>query len=359
VSTDATDWETLTPRLSLTGTGNSLSFAGDRFIAGAPGTSSGLWLSTDGQVWTASDFIPTLNSTLVFRTAAYGNGLFVLVGHGSTGMSYILFSDGVAWGTAAVNPVLQGVAFKDDVFVAVGSAGAIYTSTNAFHWYTADSPTTKNLNSITVGEGKFLAVADAGVVMTSTDGIQWNSTPTSTTNNLQSVVYGNGLFVAVGLRGSIITSPDGLNWNSQPSGTSTPLRQVAFGSDIFVVIGDNATILASTDGDTWIRKGSGSGNVYNGVAYGAGKFLIEASSGMIEADISKGVLETPRVTPDGVILNTSGEVGRVYDVQAASSLSPPDWTKIGSVTNNHLTVPFVDKTAAGLRNRYYRTVLVP
>jgi hypothetical protein len=81
------------------------------------------------------------------------------------------------------------------------------------------------LNGVAYGNGTFVAVGRNGTILTSPDGVGWTQRTSGTSNHLNGVTYGNGLFVAVGERGAILTSPDGVNWTLRTSGTATPLRR--------------------------------------------------------------------------------------------------------------------------------------
>ena len=58
--------------------------------------------------------------------------------------------------------------------------------------------------------------------------------------------------------------------------------------------------------------------------------------------------ETARLTELSV-----GELDQVYHIQAASTLGG-EWADLGSVTNNHLSSPFVDGGATENSHKFYR-----
>jgi hypothetical protein len=64
------------------------------------------------------------------NAAAWGNGLFVVVGRGSSGGSTVLRStDGTTWTSANLSgPELRALTFADHKFVAVGDEGTVWES---------------------------------------------------------------------------------------------------------------------------------------------------------------------------------------------------------------------------------------
>jgi hypothetical protein len=78
-----------------------------------------------------------------------------------------------------------------------GGAGTTWTLPNL-----GDS-----LEGVAYGNGLFVAVGDGGTILTSRDGVSWTRRTSGTSNQLEGVAYGNGTFVAVGWYGTILTSP--------------------------------------------------------------------------------------------------------------------------------------------------------
>jgi len=177
------------------------------------------------------------------------------------------------------------------LFVAVGNAGTILTSSDGTSWYNRSSGTTSNLGGVTYGNSKFLILLSSwtgvigtndngtptsGTVLTSSNGTTWTSTSTtcSTCDNssftLTDVTYGNSTYVAVGQSGKILTSSDGTSWDNRSSGTTSNLVGVTYGNSKFLTLlsswtgvsddnmsdGDNSspttgTVLTSSNGTTW------------------------------------------------------------------------------------------------------------
>jgi hypothetical protein len=211
---------------------------------------------------------------------------------------------GAAWTACSTNcpasgTTLYGVAFGDNgtlqtdtqtihTYLAVGSAGAMYTSTDAGNWTAlppqanCTPPSSGALRAADYGWGTFVAVGDSGTICFSGLTSQSStahplvSTPTpstsswfkATTNpltspfpNLYAVATNQtlwsataGTHVAVGSGGTVIHSTDGQNWSlsTATSGTTNDLYAVNYNHCLlpnwyWVAVGDNGTILATDD----------------------------------------------------------------------------------------------------------------
>src|SRR5207249_3387628 len=89
--------------------------------------------------------------------------------------------------------------------------------------WTWRSPTLtgNQLRGIAFGDNLYVAVGDYGTIMTSSDGSHWAQQPSSGKEHLSELTYGNGVFVAAeptydfptGIwTNPIFTSPDGAHW---------------------------------------------------------------------------------------------------------------------------------------------------
>lgn len=152
-------------------------------------------------------------------------------------------TDGVTW-TPRTSPLPQalfGINHNTNTgeMIAVGEMGAIITSTDGFTW-TARSGNTTSLpvsaGKLTAfndviwggpGAGMFVAIGDAGALYTSVNGSNWTKIPVTTTDNFTAVTWG-GLpgqqkFVAT-VQGSpwAYTSADGSTWTplARPAATN-------------------------------------------------------------------------------------------------------------------------------------------
>ena len=280
------------------------------------GTSAGDVLSsTDGMNWIVR--YAHISSDAPIAGVAYGNGRYVVIPQYNNTVHYS--TDGVSWTNVTASGLsltAKGMAFGNGLFVAVGDAGKIRTSTDGVAWTTRTSPITGDIRQIVFREGQFAAAAANGVVLTSPDGITWTqrstgastvlaniehgngtwvvfnladpiapmvsrdltswTTTTAPAINARGCTYANGLYVAVGLSGAIFTSTDGFAWTQRTSGITRDLVAVTYGGGVFVATGGYGEILSSPDGITWTRRTTsltGAALTIGGVAYGNGRFV--------------------------------------------------------------------------------------
>jgi hypothetical protein len=114
----------------------------------------------------------------------------------------------------------------------------------------------------TVDQDVFVAVGDAGALISSPDGITWTIRTSGVGGPLNDVAWGPdangvGTYVVVGNAGVILTSTNGLDWLSGSSPSSRDLRSVVHHIDRFFAVGGDysagAETLVSLDGTTWTR----------------------------------------------------------------------------------------------------------
>jgi len=234
--------------------------------------------------WTVRGPLPTGAN---LNGVAYGNGTYVAVGNNGVVMTSV---DGASWTnhTSGITSNLKSVSYINDQFVAVGQGGSIIYSDDGASWTSATSNDTSELTSVAYGNGTYVAVGGFGKVLTSGDGASWTLNPNSPVignSILYAITFGNGVFVAVGYNGSdgtIYTSSDGTNWTSQSSNVYVSLLDAVYGLDKYVVVGTEGEILTSEDGVTWTHRTSGTQENLLSVTYGNGKYVATANYGVIK-----------------------------------------------------------------------------
>ena len=186
-----------------------------------------IFSSSDGKIWT-SKYTGAIDG---FYSITYGNNKYVTVGTSSGLLNIINSSDGINW-TTVTNSInryhLNQIIYAKNLFISVGYAGLIVTSSDSDNWVLQTSGTNQSLVSIVYGDNLFVAVGGSGTVITSSDGTSWESQTSITSNTLKGVTFGNGKYVAVGQSGTIISSSDGINWTSHSSGTTEEFKRVAY-----------------------------------------------------------------------------------------------------------------------------------
>jgi len=196
-------------------------------------------------------------------------------GPGSLSISVIPRLAGGSWTSAtATGPdSLRGATFGGTLFVVVGDAGKIFSSTDGKTWNLQTSGVATNLNAVTYSNGLFVAVGAGGVVLTSSDAVTWTPHTSNTAQDLYAVA-GNGAtgFVATGAGGTIINSTtNGASWAAATVNPSAgnALNGITFGNSKYVAVGAGGTLQTSTDGNTWLAGTSNTASTLNGVAYAA------------------------------------------------------------------------------------------
>ena len=254
--------------------------------------------SSDGANWRMEN----PGTTKPLRAVAFGKGIFVAAGY-----EIILTSpDGVAWTPRWQTDLGYGfnrVAFLrksmfEEVFIAVGwMDGLVYTSPNGVTWTAGDAGTWNDVfEGVAFGNDLFVAVGhtliDASYfIRTSLDGLTWTLGPWAWGINLFDVQYAHDTFVAVGENVvgpmcHILTSPDGITWTPGPLNIGGGLRSIIHGNDVFVAVGSeqegiSPLILTSPDGIGWTQRASGSGGSLLGVTFGRDTFVAVGAPGTI------------------------------------------------------------------------------
>ena len=191
--------------------------------------------TNNGQNWSKIETLAGANICHI----TYGNGVFVAAS-GNSNKVYYSTDDGNSWTSTTAGPSngrnMQGVTYGSNGFV-VGKAdssyadlfystdlGATWKATSLANQ--ADGGTGLSLIGIAYGNSTYVAVGSAGVVYTSTDAAHWtlmNRVAVASTGYLNSVCYGNGVFVSVDDKGNIYQSSDnGATWSSVASSNHLP-----------------------------------------------------------------------------------------------------------------------------------------
>jgi len=251
--------------------------------------------------------------------------VFVATASPGPSTGWIGFSmDGVHWnnarcgaGDCAPLPLFT-VAFLNDRFIAAGSYGFTYVSSNGIHWrLNYVPPSDSNLRSLCYGNGKFVVAGDmescpCGFVAASSDGISWVPFQADDLLFVQGIAYGNGRFVAVALSeygeygatsypSNIYTALDPLSaWTHTGTSTTNDFFSVAFGHDRFVAVGQEhfsgiASILWSSNGLSWVKSTSPVTSPLRGVSFAAGMFMAISDSGALLTS-SDGIEWSNRLT---------------------------------------------------------------
>ncbi len=276
---------TLQTTYAWTDYNNAGAWSGSNFVVANLGGS--VVTSPDGVEWTYRfTGFPNNLRCIACGSDAYGGTLFVAGGDNGT----ILTSndEGENWAIqdSGIGTTLNGLAYVNDIFMAVGASGVILTSPDGVGWSPQTSFTTDTLRGAAYGAGLYVVAGDKGTIRTSPDGVDWAPQAFPDTRDLNGVIYAFGNFIAFGERYRIFTSPDGTNWTARLSGGSSDpaFSAMAFGAGRVVAAGGSATILSSADGINWTSHVTVNAISQRFIVYGANRFVAGGSGGaMVQA----------------------------------------------------------------------------
>ena len=221
---------------------------------------------------------------------AYGNGTFVAVGAGGTIMTS---TDGHLWEQreSGFDNQLNQVIFTQNPFLAIGEGGVILSSANATNWVSHPTNPLYSLRGVTFAQGKYVMVGAKGdspqlsqIILCPDDLVQWTSRQFPTTHSLSQVTYGNGMFMAIGddssfVKATILVSSNGLDWNAVGRDDIFGVKCIAFGHGKFVIAGDGGGILTTADGTDWLDRSIGGATPLLGVSWVDNQFLMVGGGG--------------------------------------------------------------------------------
>ena len=99
-----------------------------------------------------------------------------------------------------------------------------------------------------------------------------------------------------------------------------------------------------------LRHSSRGSSAASGLLFIGNRGTIFQSDSLAAASLSG------RFTPAGFDLSIRGEVGILYELQAANSLSVPDWTPIRAFTFLKANTNVVDTASLTNSQRFYRVI---
>lgn len=253
-----------------------------------------------------------LEGGTVFDILYIGGNTFILVG-----TSIWLYNEltETLEVVSEIENTLKKVIFANNLYVAIGKKGTIFTSSDGRNWESRTSGTIIDLNSVIYAEGKFLIAGgdytsssvinpSSGVMLSSTDGITWVDTGRFSTFAMTQILYveGTGYFVTgmffetrSGINfnaGSIYHSTNLTNWSEvyhdyvQVS-TNTTVTGIAYGNNKFFAVcsdaghGDHSIILSSTNGTSWSFARSISNKLSEHIIFANNTFIVILSSNSI------------------------------------------------------------------------------
>ena len=154
---------------------------------------------------------------------------------------------------------------NDELLIVAGEQGTILYSTDGKSFYSAVSGTEKRINGIAYRNGLFIAGADGGIILTSKNGKSWNTAPNRVKGNIVSISANNSFFIGVSDAGEIIKSSDGITWeikdyNKEYAGFNkySNFKKVLATQSSTIIIGahddGSPSILFSAMGNVWAER---------------------------------------------------------------------------------------------------------
>ncbi len=250
---------------SVVGSGlSSITWDGRNIVA--VGSRNTILRSEDGLAWQRQE----AKAEICFQNVMAGNGSFLALTHCSI---TLVSRDGIQWDQRrSPGGMVRSAAFGHGLFVVVGDAGTIKVSSDATTWTNCGTTLPASLLCVRYAQDRFVAVGAHGAILGSPDGQQWTRRDSGTDRLLHGLAHGDDTWVAVGSHGAILSSPDGENWTPRESGTEESLQAVAFGGGVFLAVGWNGCLLASRDAREWRTLPSGEANFFD-VAHAHGRFV--------------------------------------------------------------------------------------
>ncbi|MDB4323636.1 PKD domain-containing protein [Akkermansiaceae bacterium] len=274
-------------------------------------------------------------STVVYVGQTYDNEDFRWVG----GISSSSVLDPVPFTSQTIpfdSRYLKGVAYGNNIWVAVGDEGRLLSKVGSGDWAERSSGVTVDLNEIAYGDNVFMAVGDSGTIIVSSDGINWALKPSPTTSGISKVNYcGSGF--CLGGSGALHFSADGgETWSTTDSINFIYISAIWTG-DVIVVLGDLYDLdlrawvphfFVSEDGVTWQTTVVESLDNVRDLVHCQDSLLAVGSDGaFLSANLAiPTLLESLVVTlmkadpATGVRLSISSQPGDTFDIYRASNL---------------------------------------
>lgn len=169
-STDGITWTT---RTAPTAVWKSIAYDGTTYVAVGTSTTTAI-SSTDGITWTNR----TTPTAVTWQSVTWGNGLFVAIQQ-ATGTATMRSADGITWTAGSITSNdYKEIAYGAGVYVAVGtgsSLGKIFVSNNGTSWTACTVPSgITSIIHVVFGNGIFFAVASTNMTLLySLNGVDW------------------------------------------------------------------------------------------------------------------------------------------------------------------------------------------
>lgn len=237
---------------------------------------------------------------------------------------------------------LNGIAWNESIYVAVGGKNTILTSSDSMQW-TKLTVQGGWYRDIVWGGNKFVIVTEDGGVLISSDGKEWSYKKVSN-KGFRDITWTGKQFVAVGEKGVIASSNDGIKWTEKELGTSDTLQGIFYNGKTFIVVKENEydgkALFTSSDGIKWIRRQLPKKNMLSSVAWNGKYFIAVGDGGIIysstdgskwveiDSDINNNLYD---IVWNGKKFCVVGSEGTI--IESTDGLK---WTRINTITDSWL-----------------------
>jgi hypothetical protein len=191
-------------------------------------TQGRIYSSADGITWTLRFTDP---SARFLERVRYKNNIWVVVGDTAAGVQGCVFTstDGINWSGGNIGTATNviGVDYSPtlNLWVAVGSAGAIWTTSDpAGTWTNTTSGAASRYNIYWDSSLSLFITGGVDLIETSTNGTTWTPrAPVGFAENVWGITKVDDTLVVSGTGGALLTSTNGTTWTTRsPSPNPTP-----------------------------------------------------------------------------------------------------------------------------------------
>ena len=296
------------------------------FMFVAVGDGGAVYSSADNQKTWTSRSLPAAVAGRQLNDVTYAFGRFIAVGEAGT---IVYSADGVTWTASTINSTnslsntnLTAMAFSGSTLMAVGQGGTVLTSGDGITWTAQTTNITQNLNAVAISPGTtttlptavttssfWVAVGDAGAVYTSVDGITW----TAQNTGLESVTTAwRGVSVLVNTSSTL------------DCGVGSPAVTSISISYSIALVGDGGKVATAGPALAWTLSTLDGAPRLNKVISPAGQFVAVGNAGAVytgnlNADASSVTWSGPRAS--GTTSNLNGLLRYGKDAALAYSNS--------------------------------------
>jgi hypothetical protein len=288
----------------------------------------------NGQIYTSTDRInwtkrvspvdvrpiPSTNMPSPNSIAANGAGRFVVVGN--RGLILTSTDSGVTWTNYSIvtTAAFLEVKWLFDRFIAVGTSGLAYSSTDGITWTELGLGTSLPLYGVARnGSLTGVIVGGSGAILYSQNAIIWTSTISGASGAFAGVARGTSFFLAInGTDRRMYKSTDGITWTVNTTAALNPINRIEFAAGVFVITSSNNGVYTTTDGITLTLRTNTNTHVNASRIMWDGTRFIRSGGGFQLLESTNGTTWTnPRGT------NSS----RIWQILGIAN-SPTVWIKV-------------------------------